>query len=137
MTEAKQKERKRRLPPVFTASESYETPPEVEQDAFDDFGHTNNTDELALLPDEPILSIGPDAISTKEQPPHGWKILTEDQQTGKHYFVTHDVEQPPIQAFWRKTRIMSHSRWTTQGKWSDSLTRADILNQPVYYREIE
>ena len=68
--------------------------------------------------------------------PHGWKVLTEAQQDGAHYLVTGDFESEGIRAFWRKTRVLSHSRWILYGKWSESLSRADVMPIPRYFKDL-
>lgn len=73
----------------------------------------------------------PDLALTK-----GWKLLSEAQQDGKTYLVTHNFYEPGVKAFWRKTRILSHFRWALHGKWSSKLTRSEVLPQPLYYKEL-
>lgn len=66
---------------------------------------------------------------------NGWKVIGPEQQAGKHYLVTHDIKEDGIQAYWRKTRILDHFRWTLKGRWSQSLTNNDLVPQPIYFKE--
>ena len=65
-----------------------------------------------------------------------WKLLSHAQQNGKTYLVTHDPSEGFVEAFWRKTRVLSHYKWVLNGKWTLVGTRADVLPQPTYYREL-
>lgn len=93
---------------------------------------------------EPVFQVeattipAPEPVSkhTQETLPNGWHVLSHDQQDGKTYLVTSDFSSEGVRAFWRKTRVLSHNRWIMNGKWSDSLTRADILPIPLYYKEV-
>jgi hypothetical protein len=68
--------------------------------------------------------------------PNGWKVLSRDQQSGKTYLVSSELDAEGVRAFWRPTRVLSHYKWVLQGRWSELLTRADIMPQPRYYKEI-
>jgi hypothetical protein len=67
---------------------------------------------------------------------NGWRELTDEQNTGKTFYVTHDLSIEGIRGFWRKTRVLSHFRWVSSGKWTNSLTNCDIIPVPKYYKEI-
>ena len=71
-----------------------------------------------------------------QDPNNGWKEITREQQNGKTYLVSNDLEAEGVRAFWRKTRVLNHFRWILAGKWSDFMSRADILPQPRFYKEI-
>lgn len=67
--------------------------------------------------------------------PQGWREITQTQQDGRMYRVAYQFEEDGVQAFWRKTRVLSHNRWTMHGKWTNSLTRVTLTPQPLYYKE--
>lgn len=99
---------------------------------------TNDFDDLVGDDDKfPVEETSlPDPAKKIEALPHGWQILTPEQQTGKAYLVSHVFDGAGVLAFWRRTRRLSHNRWVLHGRWSDSLTRVDIIPQPLYYKEI-
>lgn len=66
--------------------------------------------------------------------PAGWNLITKEQQDGRSYVVTHDPSVEGVEAFWRRTRVLSHYRWVYRGRWSHHLSRTDVLPQPVYFR---
>lgn len=105
-------------------------------------GAADPSDEISAQEPEHVEEVG-----TSEEPvhkteenvrvlPHGWRVLTLEQQTGATFLVTHDLEAEGIPAFWRKTRALSHYKWVLNGKWSNTLTRLDILPEPRYYKEM-
>lgn len=72
-------------------------------------------------------------VSTKSS----WNLLTQEQQTGSHYIVAKTQEEEGTVAYWRRTRVMLHSRWTVAGKWTHVGSYNDLDFIPVYYKEIE
>lgn len=91
---------------------------------------------------EEIIAVDPPGSKDDEpkiivaEPVNGWKEITPDQQTGKHYIVTHDPNKDGVQAYWRKTRVMLHFRWVLNGKWTDAMTNQYLIPQPLFYQEI-
>lgn len=102
------------------------------------------TDPPLKLPEENINDlIGDDAPEPVEIPPvleqkelKGWKVIGPEQQNGKHYLLTNDInDQSPQQGFWKRTRKMNHFRWVSHGCWHNSLTHKDLIPQPIYFKE--
>lgn len=143
------KEHKRR-PPVFQASEEptiKSEEPVIHSEELEDFLGGDSEDSLLEEEQEDSLEEIQEEVSPEEAPiteptlneeilPNAWKVLGDDQKSGKTYLVTHDVQEPGVQAFWRKTRVLSHARWITHGKWTDPLTRAEILPEPRLYKDV-
>lgn len=97
--------------------------------------HVGAEDEISF--EEPLLfPKTPGQDPTADTLKNGWRTIGLEQQTGATFLVTHNLEAEGIPAFWRKTRALSHHRWVLNGKWSDSLTRDDILPEPRYWREL-
>lgn len=111
------KEHKRRTP-VFTSAEE----PVVE-----------TVEDFEGIVDAPVAPLP--SQKAENTLPNGWNVISEDQHTGKTFLVTHDLESEGVRAFWRKTRVLSHYKWVMHGKWSDSLTRADVIPDPAYYKD--
>lgn len=97
-------------------------------------------DKTDLSPDEEKI-IQPDVsvpeLARAPDPLQGWKLIGEGQQNGTAYLVTHNFYEAGEIAFWRRTRVLSHFKWKLHGKWSNSLTRADIIPEPLYYKDIK
>ena len=92
-----------------------------------------------LKASEPDILDAPQSEAPKDEPVitnHAWLEITPEQQTGKHYLVTHDRQEAGVQSFWRKTRRLSHFRWVLHGSWTDRMNR-DLLPQPIFYKEIQ
>ena len=66
-----------------------------------------------------------------------WLPITEAQQTGKNYLVAKTENENGVVAYWRRTRVMLHNRWSLQGKWTLFEDRRDLDFEPVYYQEIK
>lgn len=77
----------------------------------------------------------PEAPSVADILPVGWNLITEAEQDGRTYVVTHDPAVEGVEAFWRRTRVLSHYRWVYRGRWSHLLSRADVMPQPIYFKE--
>ena len=97
-------------------------------------------DDLVGGEDEDVIPLEKNTLSVPEKSsevlPNGWKVISEEQQNGMAYLVTHVLDGEGVLAFWRRTRMLSHNRWVLHGRWSDSLTRADIIPQPLYYKDV-
>ena len=65
-----------------------------------------------------------------------WHSITEEQKNGKSFFVAKNKDGNGTLAYWRRTRVMLHSRWSLQGKWTETETRRDLEFEPLYYREV-
>lgn len=134
-------ERKRK--PVFQESGS-ESPVETDppfqsgEENLDDIlgAQSEPEPEASVEEPAPVLPAEPETQLSEDALPNGWRVISAEQQDGKHFVVTHDLNAQGMHAYWRKTRVMSHFRWVTRGKWSDSLTRQDILPEPRYYKEV-
>ena len=127
------KEHKRK-PPVFTPAEEPIPAPQEESHALVTAGEnhepTSGLSDFTTTPD-PEGAQRNDEIVLK----NGWKVISDTQHTGRNYLVTHDLDTHGVVAFWRRTRVLSHFKWQMHGKWSNSLTRADITPQPLYFKE--
>jgi hypothetical protein len=145
-------EQKKRRPPVFQESESA-SPIEIDppfQPAEEDFSDVIGAEpEQAPEPEpkdvesgsveepSPLPAAEPEAASAPDELPAGWRLISEAQHDGRSYFVTSDLASEGEVAFWRKTRSLSHFRWVMHGKWSNSLTRRDVLPEPRFFRELD
>ena len=131
------KEQKRR-PPVFTPAE------ENNDDIFAESGIVETPEpepvsERVFSEPEPAPEVvlpEPELVPAEEVLPNGWKVISLEQQTGKRYLVTADLETNGVRAFWRKTRVLSHFKWKMHGKWTNALTHGDVLPEPRYYKEL-
>ena len=129
------KDHKRR-PPVFTPAEEPVITPltEVMRD-FPSDQELEPTQEAGVEDVEEPHTPEPEAVGAENVLRNGWRVIGLEQQTGKTYIVGNTLEEEGKLAFWRKTRVLSHYKWVLNGKWTDPLTRAEILPQPVYYKE--
>jgi hypothetical protein len=116
------KEHKKR-PPVFVTAEEIDSSRPVENQAVEQV-------EAAIV--YPKIEIS----GSQDKSLNGWSVISEDQHTGKVFLVSNDINSEGERASWRRTRVLSHSKWVMHGKWSNALTRADVLPQPIYYKEI-
>lgn len=130
---------KQKSKPIF--HEAAETPkPEFQPHhvgAEEEYG-----DEISAQAPEHVeeVDISEEHVQKTEENYHvllnGWRVLSQEQQTGATFLVTHDLEAEGTPAFWRKTRALSHYKWVLNGKWSNTLTRLDILPEPRYFKEM-
>lgn len=128
--------------PVFSeareATRPVFTPHHVgEQEYVDTGSHLISDEELEQVKTPEIAE---DIIEVEEQitsKHEGWQVITLEQQNGKNYLVASTLDEEGEIAFWRKTRVLSHSKWILNGKWSYAMTRADVLPQPIYFKEID
>ena len=67
---------------------------------------------------------------------NGWRVISVEQHDGKHYLVAAELSDLGVRAFWRKTRVLSHFKWVLHGKWTEALTRAEILPTPRFFKEV-
>lgn len=136
-------EPKKKRPPVFQSgsdSEIIAADPPLRQveESFDDIigsvePESPAEEKIASTPIPEEKEIPP-VEEPETDLPKGWNLISETEQDGRTYFVTHDTAVEGTEAFWRKSRAMSHFRWVFRGRWSDALTRADIHPEPRYYR---
>lgn len=77
-----------------------------------------------------------DTLEKRPSLSNEWKEISKVQQSGKTYLVTSDVTFEGVRAFWRKTRALSHNKWVLHGKWTEPLTNAEVLPQPLFYKVI-
>lgn len=131
----------KRKKPVF-----HEAPPDLKQDFVP---HQVGENEI-LTAQEEEPHVEKQEVQQEEKTPvsepaqgepqstlrNGWQLITPEQHTGEAFFVANDLEEEGVRAFWRKTRVLSHNKWTTHGKWSLALNRLDVLPEPRYYKEI-
>ena len=99
-----------------------------------DFDELNEEASVETPEAEPI-------VGREEEPlggvlVNGWREITTGQQTGKTFLVGSDLDGEGVRAFWRKTRVLDHFKWKLHGKWSDALTRTEVLPEPRYYKEV-
>lgn len=92
-----------------------------------------SAEEVNGGPEEPII-ITAEKVTEPVPVTDGWSVIGEEQQTGKHYIVTHIAEQTGVIAFWRKTRRLSHFRWVLHGTWTNMMNQ-ELIPQPIYYKE--
>ena len=136
------KEHKRK-PPVFTSAEEpapvAATPKPQPKDDLDVMlaAEAEDVDESGYV--EAVAeqhTSEPEAPSVEDALPHGWQLITPAQHDGKTYRVTHDLAVEGVEAFWRKTRVLSHYRWVLNGKWTLQNSRQEVMPQPVYFAEV-
>ena len=129
------KEHKRR-PPVFTPAEEPVIDATGDLDALLESQNTGFDAETDMAGVSQAHTAGAAAPSDENVLKNGWKVISATQHTGKAFLVASDLDSEGRMAFWRKTRVLSHNKWILNGKWSDSLTRGEVLPQPIYYKEV-
>ena len=127
----------RKRKPVFQESGAEE--PVVIDKPFVSAPEPVHVEEIDAAPDVAAVATPHTGAPATDDPADvfatGWQLITPAQHTGRTYLVTADPDKEGTRAFWRKTRVLNHFKWTLHGKWSDALTRADLVPEPIYYRE--